>query len=177
MTRTGNIGIVDAPIMTQNDPLVFKYADIREAGGLNVVLKLPAASYADAFDPPARPRTLSAELNFSVGGDSILLEGKVTAELELECSRCGDPVSRTFADSFDEVYPDSLEYIDTRDIVRETAALLAPMKVLCSENCKGRCLVCGANRNRKVCGCKADRPSPFEKLKGLNLPGPDKPAD
>ncbi|MDA8132754.1 MAG: DUF177 domain-containing protein [Elusimicrobia bacterium] len=162
--------------MTQNDQLVFKYADIKEAGGLNVTLKLSAAAYADAFEAPAKPKELSAELDFSVGGDSILLEGRITAELELECSRCGDPIRRIFSDSFDEVYPDSLEYIDTREVIRETAGLLVPIKVLCSDDCKGRCPVCGGNRNRKACGCRTERAGSFDALKDFKpgKPGGDK---
>ncbi|MDA8244763.1 MAG: DUF177 domain-containing protein [Elusimicrobia bacterium] len=162
--------------MAEHDPLVFKYADIREQGGLNAVLELSPAAYADVFGAPDVLRKLSAELDFSVGGDSVLLEGRVRAELRLECSRCGDPVVRQYEDSFDEVYPDSLEYIDTREVIRETAALLAPIKVLCSEACKGRCPSCGANRNRETCGCRPDKSSPFEALKGLKLKGPEGPG-
>ncbi|MBI5743342.1 MAG: DUF177 domain-containing protein [Elusimicrobia bacterium] len=162
--------------MTETSQFVFRYADIRESGGLNVKLAPPPAAFADAFDSPETLKKLRLELDFSVGGESILLEGKVYAELELVCSRCADPLARAFEDSFDEVYPDSLEYIDTREVIRETVALLAPMKVLCSEACKGRCLVCGANRNSKVCGCRPDMGSQFGALKDLKLIKPDKPG-
>lgn len=160
----------------ENSQLVFKYADIREEGGRRVELSLPPAAFADAFDSPGALKKLDAVLDFSVGGDSILLEGRVSALLELECSRCGEPVTRVFEDSFDEVYPDSLEYIDAREAVRETAALLAPIKVLCSDDCKGRCLVCGANRNKQACGCKPEKASPFEALKDLKVDRPGKPG-
>jgi uncharacterized metal-binding protein YceD (DUF177 family) len=159
--------------MQENDPLVFEYADIEEKGGLELKLALDPALYADAFDRPDILRKVRAELNFSVGGDSILLEGKVYAEMQLECSRCTDPIARAFEDSFDEVYPDTLEYIDTREVIRETIALLAPIKVLCSETCKGTCLVCGINRNRQTCGCTTGNFSAFNALKGLKL-GDDK---
>jgi uncharacterized protein len=162
--------------MQENDPLVFKYSDIKEKGGLNVKFSPQPAAYAEVLDRPAALKELGVELDFSVGGDSILLEGRVRAELELECSRCGDPLTRAFEDSFDEVYPDSVEYIDTRELVRETTALLAPMKVLCSDACKGRCLVCGGNRNRRACGCRPDKASPFGALRDLKLGKPDKPA-
>lgn len=162
--------------MAEKDPFVFKYADIKEKGGLNVSLAPEPALFADAFDSPDTLRKVGVELDFSVGGDSVLLEGRVRAEMLLSCARCGDPLARALEDSFDEVYPDSLEYIDTREIIRETVALLAPMKVLCSDSCKGRCLVCGANRNRKPCGCRADKASPFEALKDLKLDRPDKPG-
>jgi len=65
---------------------------------------------------------------------------------------------------------------DARDLVRETTALLAPIKVLCSDACKGRCLVCGGNRNRRACSCRPDKASPFGTLKDLKLGKPDKPA-
>jgi uncharacterized protein len=162
--------------MQENDPLVFKYADIAAEGGLSVKLAPAPAAYADAFDSPDTLKKLRLELDFSVGGESILLEGRVYAELELICARCGDPLARAFEDSFDEVYPDSLEYIDTRELIRETVALVAPIKVLCSDACKGRCLLCGVNRNRKTCGCTTDKASPFAALKDLNLKLPGKPG-
>ncbi|OGR44711.1 MAG: hypothetical protein A2X35_05265 [Elusimicrobia bacterium GWA2_61_42] len=160
--------------MQENNEFVFKYADILEEGGLEVKLSPPPALYADVFDRPDILKKIRLELNFSVGGDSILLEGRVYAEMELECSRCADPIARAFEDSFDEVYPDTLEYIDTREVIRETVGLLAPIKVLCADACKGRCLVCGINRNRKTCGCSTGKMSAFEALKGLKIPDDNK---
>lgn len=162
--------------MSEQDHLVFKYSEIKEQGGLSVKLAPSPALFADVFERPGILKKLEVELIFSVGGDSMLLEGTVRAELALECSRCGNPVLRSFEDSFDEVYPDSLEYIDTREVIRETSALLAPIKVLCSENCKGRCPVCGANRNRVNCGCRLDIPGQFDALKDLKLDKPEKPG-
>ena len=160
--------------MSDKDPFVFSYARIREQGGMNARLSPAPELFADAFEAADKLKKLDVELDFSVGGDSVLLEGKVRAEVELPCSRCGDPVTRVFEDSFDEVYPDSVEYIDTREAVRETAALLVPIKVLCSETCKGRCLVCGVNRNRQTCSCRPGHASQFDALKGLKLgPGGD----
>ena len=162
--------------MEDNNPLVFKYDDIRDRGGLNVKLSLPAADYADAFERPDMLKKVDVEMDFSVGGDSVLLEGRAAAVLALDCSRCGEPVTRSFEDAFAEVYPDSLEYIDTREVVRETVALLAPIKILCSDGCKGRCLVCGVNRNLQACTCKAEYNSSFQALKDLKLDKPENPG-
>ncbi|MDD2804385.1 MAG: DUF177 domain-containing protein [Elusimicrobiales bacterium] len=159
--------------MQEKDPFIFKYEDIVAAGGLNANLAPEPALFADAFEKPASLKKLEIELNFSVGGDSVLLEGVVRAGLQLDCSRCGEPVTRTFEDAFDEVYPDTVEYIDTREVIRETAGLLAPIKVLCAEDCKGRCLVCGANRNSKACGCRQEKAGSFEALKDFK---PGKPG-
>jgi uncharacterized protein len=163
--------------MQENDPLIFKYADILEEGGRSVELSPAPAVYADAFDKPETVKSMHLEMEFSVGGDSILLEGKLRGEFVLDCSRCGDPVTRTFEDSFDEVYPDTVEYIDTRELVRETAALLVPMKVLCSDECKGRCLVCGINRNQGTCSCNTGRTTAFDVLRSLKVESQDKPGN
>ena len=151
--------------MQEKDPFVFKYEDVVAADGHDIRLAPEPALFADAFENPAALKKLEIELILSVGGDSVLAEGVVRAELQLECSRCGEPLTRTFEDSFDEVYPDTVEYIDTREVIRETAGILSPIKVLCAEDCKGRCLVCGTNRNKKPCGCRQEKSGSFEALK------------
>ena len=35
-----------------------------------------------------------------------------------------------------------------------------PAKILCKDDCKGLCLVCGQNRNLKECGCNTFVPDP-----------------
>ncbi|MDD5207792.1 MAG: DUF177 domain-containing protein [Elusimicrobiales bacterium] len=162
--------------MQEKDPLIFNYLDIKEEEGLNLRLEPPVAGYAALFDPPVTLKKVSLELNFTVGLDSIFLEGKASAELEMICARCAEPIVRTFEDSFDEVYPDTVEYIDTREVIRETVGVLAPIKVLCSDSCKGRCLVCGINRNKLVCACRSEKANAFDGLKGLKLPDQDKPG-
>lgn len=156
--------------------MVFKYLDIKEEDGLQVSLEPAAADYADLFDKPVSLKKVSLELNFTVGPDSIFLGGRAVAELEMVCARCAEPLVRSFEDSFDEVYPDTVEYIDTREVIRETVGVLAPIKVLCSDSCKGRCLVCGTNRNDRVCACKPEKGNAFDALKGLKLPKRDKPG-
>jgi len=151
--------------MQEKDPFVFNKEDGKEAGGLNARAKPQPGPLPAAFENPAVLQKLEIELNFSVGGESVLLEGSVKADLQLECSRCGEPLARTFEDAFDEVYPDTVEYIDTREVIRETAGLLAPIKVLCADDCKGRCLVCGVNRNKGACGHTQERTASFEALK------------
>lgn len=162
--------------MQENNPLIFKYLDIKEEEGLQVSLEPAAADYADLFDKPVTLKKVSLELNFTVGLDSIFLDGKAAAELEMVCARCAEPLVRSFEDSFDEVYPDTVEYIDTREVIRETVGVLAPIKVLCSDSCKGRCLVCGINRNKQVCACVSEKANAFDGLKGLKLPKQDKPG-
>jgi uncharacterized protein len=43
-----------------------------------------------------------------------------------------------------------------------------PMKRLCREDCRGRCLTCGANRNQKKCDCPPETATtPFGSLRKL----------
>jgi uncharacterized protein len=40
--------------------------------------------------------------------------------------------------------------------MREQFFLTLPMKPLCRPDCQGLCPVCGKNRNREQCDCKAE---------------------
>jgi uncharacterized protein len=58
--------------------------------------------------------------------------------------------------------------IDLDDIIRQQLLLALPMKKLCSEQCKGMCLRCGANLNQNACGCDGEpQDSPFAILAQL----------
>ncbi len=60
--------------------------------------------------------------------------------------------------------------IDLSDDTVENALLTVPMKVLCKEDCKGLCSICGINKNEKECNCVTDTSNPvWEKL--LKLKG------
>lgn len=60
------------------------------------------------------------------------------------------------------------EVLDLGDIIREQFFLALPMKPLCREDCRGLCPVCGLNRNRDTCTCRAEWIDPrLEPLKHL----------
>ena len=44
--------------------------------------------------------------------------------------------------------------IDLDPIVREQVLLALPLTVVCQEDCRGLCTVCGQNLNEKECGCE-----------------------
>jgi len=46
--------------------------------------------------------------------------------------------------------------IDIADDVRQTLLLAVPLKLLCSENCRGLCPTCGKNLNEGECSCRND---------------------
>ena len=93
------------------------------------------------------------------------------------CDRCCEPVSvkrkantsvilvreKQDEDSDGLVLADG-DFIETDDIVAESIMLDIPSKILCSEDCKGLCPMCGQNLNLKKCDCKKQQ-SPFDILK------------
>lgn len=47
--------------------------------------------------------------------------------------------------------------IDIADDVRQTLLLAVPLKLLCSEGCRGLCPTCGKNLNDGACSCRNQR--------------------
>jgi|SRR3989339_1986514 len=164
--------------MEKSHGLVFNTSEIREKGGLTLKKTLDPEIFADVLEAPAKITNANVDLVFSVGGDSLLLEGAVKAELHLECARCGEPFTGKFTEPFDELYEDAVESIDVSGTLRESVALMMPLKPLCSQECKGLCQACGENLNLKACGCdpgqeeefsEAKKESPFKVLKKKDL--------
>lgn len=52
------------------------------------------------------------------------------------------------------------EAIDLAPLVRDTLLAAQPLSNVCKEDCKGLCLICGANLNQGDCGCDRFIPDP-----------------
>ena len=120
--------------------------------------------------------------NLDFGKAKLSLQGQ--AVYELPCDRCLSVTKVTVEiDSDFEIFspgaiPDE-ESAEEQDFVEEsvlnTDALIQkeislqwPMKVLCHEECKGICPVCGRNLNEGECGCDTFVPDPrLAKLKDI----------
>lgn len=105
----------------------------------------------------------------------LRLRGRLSAELELQCARCLDPVPQKVDRQFDLLYRplgadagrDELSVtvaeaeigyyqgdgILLEDVLREQVLLALPLKVTCREDCKGLCPHCGKNLNQEQCSC------------------------
>jgi uncharacterized protein len=67
-----------------------------------------------------------------------------------------------------QIMPPGFSVIDLHDDVRQTVLLSIPLKVLCSEDCKGLCPHCGANWNLGSCNCEENAVDPrWEQLAKL----------
>jgi len=116
-------------------------------------------------------------------GDGVLVRGRLTAEVALECRRCLSPVTERVDDSVDmyfseigddeeeiegEVYPlpARATELDLSDAVREQLVLRVPEFALCREACRGLCPKCGIDLNQAECDCVPEAPpSPWDALK------------
>ena len=149
--------------------LRFEVKAIREQEGLEADLLLrpedhpdPAPGVSAFLAEPA-----SLHLEFSVGGNSVLLQARLNGLWRLPCSRCLVEHRVPFSREFDETYPIDQEVIDASEEVRQALLLEVPPRSLCRPDCRGLCPVCGKNRNETACACKAEPPSPFEALKKI----------
>ena len=147
----------------------------------------------EGMDPaPLRElRLVDADLLLTVASGDVWVEGSFEAQGEGFCDRCSDPVTLRLGKAFQtiltpksrdravgakvELHEDDLDVgyydgtgVETNDILWEQVALELPLKVVCSEACRGVCPVCGKNRNLEACSCVAgDAPGPFDILKKL----------
>jgi uncharacterized protein len=134
----------------------------------------------------------AAELLDRAGSRTIRVRGTIQGRLESRCSRCLEPLSQAFDNSFDlYYYPMTLiarsesvpidrqdtdigfyegHGLELADVVQEQVMLWLPMRGLCREDCQGICPGCGVNRNRETCDCVSTfGDSRWDALKGLHL--------
>lgn len=109
-------------------------------------------------------------------GNEVELTGELRAKIETACDRCLQPVNLSIGAEFKERFVPAVswrdeqqhelqeedlnlavfdgEAIELDDLVREEILLAVPAHVLCREDCKGLCPVCGIDRNQGTCQCE-----------------------
>lgn len=117
------------------------------------------------------------ELKFSnIKPGQVLLEGSFDICPVLPCDRCLKDVEvplnlkfqrelldenhRDASDDVDEFYALDGNDFDVYRFIDQEIMLNLPAKVLCREDCKGICPVCGTDRNERECGCDTFVPDP-----------------
>ena len=122
----------------------------------------------------------------------VILKSELKGCLQNQCGRCGVQVEGDLNHRFEYVVTDQKEKqpdlqdvecsdddvntlyllepeINIDEILREQAYLESPVRMLCSESCKGVCQGCGAQLNSESCSCSADySDSPFAILGKIN---------
>ena len=109
----------------------------------------------------------------NVGGRQLLVSGETKAQLTMPCDRCLEQTRQELSLAIDGALPlnegeialgekeveeqedrwVSETQIDVDQLLIEEILFQWPEKVLCKEDCKGICPVCGKNRNLGECDC------------------------
>lgn len=150
-----------------------------------------------SFRMGGRVLTLPDGLDFDVAltntGDGILATGIVRGHADTACDRCLGPASLELSSELSCYYLKELPAeeddsdedfglideengcVDLSEAIQTGLALDVPFVVLCKDDCKGLCPVCGANLNEGDCGCSREpdpdfeRPNPFAALAGYTF--------
>jgi len=109
--------------------------------------------------------------------ETVFIDGNLETTVVSNCCRCLEitnvPVKSNFRYTFvpaknklteeEELSSEDLEYayyqddvIDLESLLFEQIVLQVPIKVLCTETCKGLCPHCGINLNTANCSCQVD---------------------
>ncbi len=127
-----------------------------------------------------KPLAVRGTVGFGEGRADI--EGQIEGVLACSCTRCLAPVERKIdlrfhdvfvtsenvaGDAEAEISGDDLdvsvienETLDLDEIVREQVLLSLPEQLLCREDCRGICPVCGADLNSASCDCSKEEIDP-----------------
>ncbi|MBC7341735.1 MAG: DUF177 domain-containing protein [Clostridia bacterium] len=153
----------------QLNVLVSAKLDLHEVNGSSILMLEP----------------LQGEVQVRKEGRLIVVTGTLRTKVELACGRCLEPVtvplSVDYREAFyregewelvkstaetlgfsggDEVHPFKGDTIDLSQSLTASLMLNLPMKVLCREDCRGLCPMCGTNLNRGNCDCSHEELDP-----------------
>lgn len=170
-------------------PLVRPYTFLAEVGPMMLVSTKPLENQPAGTEAPFAftaeivegvGRNLQADGQLTKLSRGLLVRVHAVWEAEAQCDRClgeftipleaqleetvGNPEAPSDTDlAFDGTH------LDLEPLIREAGVLAWPPKVLCREDCRGLCPVCGHDLNRGPCSCEGRALDPrlgvLEKLK------------
>lgn len=150
--------------------MFFKYTNLDD-GLHQIQLKKPVKELE--MSPPF-VGDIVVDCNIDKSVRQIVLNCEAECEAEFTCDRCNDVYSEILIvdftlikvfnkanagneDSNVKYLPPDVPNIDIAKDLSEFMLLSVPMKKLCSEDCKGICLHCGANLNHEKCNCSSEQ--------------------
>lgn len=133
--------------------------------------------------------TFLFDVKLTLQGDNFLVEGFSEMDITLECSRCLEKTvtkqvisfmdlyikNRSDREKLEDDFQGNIFIIEDGNInlADSIAAALEEQKIsnlLCSEECKGLCPLCGTDLNKAKCNCSEDNIDPrFEALKNFKI--------
>jgi uncharacterized protein len=124
----------------------------------------------------------TAGIDYRQSGGGYYFHGAVEGTIATACQRCLVPVRHTVRGEFDLMVrrgepadgADDVLFlaaqqfeVDFDPFVHEAIVVSTPMIIVCSEECRGLCPVCGANRNAEPCTCESPTDGRWDALKKL----------
>lgn len=115
----------------------------------------------------AAPVAVSGEFYNRAG--IVTLKYTVSCTLDVVCDRCLKALKRDYSYDFSHTVVPSLQSegdiydtylvaqhdsIDMNETAISDLLLMLPTKMLCREDCKGLCDICGCDLNERTCNCR-----------------------
>jgi len=124
--------------------------------------------------------SVPVEVRYYRLGADLFFSGQFTGQVAGTCARCLDTYPFSLRKDFTFVLKPQVEQgaeqelteedlslsfyqgeeVDLAPLVRESMILSLPTRPLCSEECRGLCPHCGANRNVRSCSCRDEWTDP-----------------
>lgn len=162
--------------------MIFSIAGIHKTTGAKIPLDglLDQVALGDRLDFVSLNGALQLHGNARCIRDGVIeVEGEIRGLLRLSCDRCTldvdvpllIPISERFVRDLDaeQCDDDVEEYFYSNDklnlltMIQDNILLHLPTRVLCSDDCRGLCSVCGADRNKTHCSCQKSEEEDWNK--------------
>lgn len=156
--------------------MLINLSDVLTSEGMQISRELPLQMTCFESRMGSFPITAAAPVHLRIrntGHGKAKLEGGVKLTFQAGCDRCLTEVpveldlqfDRTVVLGAEDEDADELGLTENRQLDVETFVhneILVnwPAKILCREDCKGICPVCGQNLNERECGCDTFVPDP-----------------
>ncbi len=149
---------------------------------------LPDLQLAE-LDPLEAAPVIEGEVQLMHSTEGVLVQGTLSVEISLPCSRCLDPVSvpldidveENFCPTIDIITGQSIvpeeedealwidehHILDLTEVLRQDTLVAIPLVVHCREECLGLCPTCGKNLNEGSCECRPEPDPRWTSLLGL----------
>ncbi len=158
--------------------MLVNLTDVFTSENKTVTMQLPLEAETVTVNGETFPITEKSQIELTlnnVGTGKALVRARMKLAVKIPCDRCLREVKCPLElDVEEEVFSperqestqeDALSFmegyqLDVDNLLNNEILLNWPMKVLCKEDCKGICKVCGKDLNEGPCGCDTFVPDP-----------------
>jgi uncharacterized protein len=121
---------------------------------------------------------LSGPVRLMHTNTGILVQGRLRAQMHVDCARCLELVAVPLEVSVEEMFSPTIDIftgksitpeeedrtlwidehhiLDLSEVVRQDVLLAVPISVTCRTDCRGLCPNCGQDLNQGKCGCEPE---------------------